>query len=285
MARTFSLGMAAILATLGSASAQSLVERGDYLVNNLMACGNCHTPRIAGQGATPDLTRRLAGGTQVFNEVFFTVKGANITQDRETGIGSWSNADIKRALVDGVHPNGTPLAMIMPSSFYKALTPTDLDAIVAYLRTVPAVRNEVQSPVYKAAPTTQDWIAEPMAAGDLSDPVKHGFYLGSLAHCMGCHARTSEQTAPDFKTALGRGGRVFKGPFGQSVAANITSHKEKGIGAWSDEEIRNALTLGVSRDGRKLKPPMSDYVAYYRTWKVSEISALIAWLRTLPPLE
>ena len=177
--------------------------------------------------------------------------------------------------------------MVMPYNFLRVLTPSDLDAMVAYLRSLPPIRNEVQSPVYKVAmPAPQVPGAEkPMTDVDLKDPVKHGFYLASLAHCMACHSRVSEDVPADFKNAWGKGGRVFKGPFGESKVANISSHREKGLGNWTDAEIRRALTEGVSKDGRHLKPPMVDYVAYYKNWSSDEIDHLIAWIRTIPPID
>ena len=102
---------------------------------------------------------------------------------------------------------------------------------------------------------------------------------------MACHSRVSEAAPPDFKNAYGKGGREFRGPFGTSVAANISAHPKAGLGGWSDAELRRALTEGVSRDGRKLKPPMIDYVAYYKTWGPEDMDALIAWIRTIPPIE
>ena len=66
---------------------------------------------------------------------------------------------------------------------------------------------------------------------------------------MACHSRTSEDVQADFKNAWGKGGRVFKGPFGESTAANISGHKEKGLGGWTDAEIKRALTEGTSKDG------------------------------------
>ena len=287
MFRLVMITLAALAAGSASAVAQSPVERGGYLVNTIGACSNCHTPRLPPPGGGPNLELRLSGGFQTFNEPFFTVKGSNLTPDRDTGLGAWSDADIKRALTEGVRPNGVPLAMVMPSSFLRVLTPRDLDAVVAYLRTLPAIRNEVQPPVYKVAmPSPPLPGAErPMTEDELKNPVKQGFYLASLAHCMACHSRTSEDVPADFKNAWGKGGRVFKGPFGKSTAANISGHKEKGLGGWTDAEIKRALTEGTSKDGRRLKPPMIDYVAYYKTWKDSEIDALIAWMRTIPPVE
>jgi mono/diheme cytochrome c family protein len=247
-----------------AALAQSPAERGSYLVNTIGACSNCHTPRLPPPAGEPNLELRLSGGFQTFNEPFFTVKGSNLTPDRDTGLGSWSDAEIKRALTEGLRPNGVPLAMVMPYGFIRVLTARDLDAVVAYLRTLPPIRNEVQTPVYKIAMASPSLpgAEKPMTEDELKDPVKHGFYLASLAHCMACHSRTSEALPADFKNAWGKGGRVFKGPFGESVAANISGHKEKGLGGWTDAEIKRALTQGTSKDGRRLKPPMIDYVAF-----------------------
>ena len=178
------------------------------------------------------------------------------------------------------------LATVMPYSFYKMMLPGDVDAIVAYLRSVPAIRNAVQPPSYKApqVAATVPGADKPMTADDLKDPVKRGFYLSSIAHCMACHARASEAVPPDFKSNYGRGGREFRGPWGVSVTANISSSAKR-LGGWSNAEIRRALTEGVSKDGHKLKPPMIDYVAYYKTWTSDDMDALIAWIRTIPPVE
>src|SRR5262245_31273308 len=83
----------AVLA-LGSASAETLLERGDYLVNAVMGCDGCHTTRPP-SGPGPG---RFAGGPQVWDTPWYTVRGTNITPDKETGIGSWSDDEIKRLL-------------------------------------------------------------------------------------------------------------------------------------------------------------------------------------------
>ena len=153
--RLFVAALAALAIGGSAALAQPSAERGGYLVNTIGACSNCHTPRLPPPAGGPNLERRLSGGFQTFNEPFFTVKGSNLTPDRDTGIGAWSDADIKRALTEGVRPNGVPLAMVMPYNFLRVLTPNDLDSVVAYLRTLPAIKNEVQLPVYKSVYT--DW--------------------------------------------------------------------------------------------------------------------------------
>ena len=120
-------------------SAQAPVERGKYLVNTILTCQNCHTPK--GERGAPIFERDLSSGLS-WDEPPFKVTASNITQDKETGIGSWSDADIKKALQKGERPNGVQLAAIMPSDFYEILTPGDLDAIVAYLRTVKPVKQD-----------------------------------------------------------------------------------------------------------------------------------------------
>ncbi len=277
--RSFLIGTAALLACLGSSHAQTPVARGDYLVNTIMSCGNCHTPK----GPKGPVTARALSGGLTFDTPAFKATASNITPDRETGIDNWSDADIKRAITDGVRPNGSHLASVMPSAFYKGMRPGDLDAIVAYLRTVKPINNKVPAPIYKLdAPHAPYPLAQQPTASDLKDKVKRGLYLATIGHCMECHTPRIKGRQ-DFANDLGKGGNAFPGPWGKSVSENITSHKSKGLGAWSDAEIKRAITQGVSRDGRKLKPPM-DFPAYSRMTD-ADLDAVIAWLRTVPPKE
>src|SRR5258708_7817644 len=126
------LGMAA-----GAAAADTPLGRGKYLGGGILACGNCHTPR--GPGGVLDTARLHAGGPQSWETSEYKVKGANITPDRETGIGGWSANDVLRAIRDGVRPNGQQLSPQMPYGYYKIFTPADLEAVVAYVRSLLAV--------------------------------------------------------------------------------------------------------------------------------------------------
>jgi len=282
---------ALLLAASSRAMAETAVERGNYLVNTIMACGNCHTPRDA-EGKV--IAEKPLSGGRTFMTPAFIATAPNITPDVETGIGSWSDAEIKRALIEGIRPDhgrlaGVPLAAIMPANFYKGLLTDDLDAIVAYLHTVKPIRNEVPDPVYKV-PVRRDAYPDAEAGfskATLVDPVRRGAYLVTIGHCMECHA-TRTQGVSDYKNGLGHGGRVFplreEAPDGpRSVAANITSDPTAGIGAWTDQEITRAITHGISRDGHALKPPMA--FAYYAALKEADRADIVAYLRTLPPLQ
>ena len=283
---------ALLLTTCSGALAQSPVARGAYLVNSIMACGNCHTPRDA--DGKPIADKAFSGGL-TFTTPAFVATAPNITPDVETGIGSWSDAELRRALIEGMRPDhgrlsGVPLAAIMPANFYKALLPEDLDAVIAYLRTVKPIRNQVSDPVYKA-PVRRDPYPDAeqgFQKATLADPVRRGAYLVTIGHCMECHSAFSRGTL-DFKTGLGRGGRAFPpregAPEGTppSIAANITSHPTAGLGAWTDQEIVHAITQGIARDGRPLKQPMA--YRYYAELKPADVADIVAYLRTVPPLQ
>jgi len=280
MGRISFAAVSILLLGLGTALAQTPVQRGDYLVNTIMACGNCHTPPSP---TGPVIEKFLSGGL-TFDTPGFKVKASNITPDRETGIGNWSDNDIKKAIIEGVRPNGGHLAPIMATNFFRMLMPSDLNAIVAYLRTVKPIKAETPIPEYKTVLTHDVYppAQKKVTAADLKDKVKRGEYLTTIGHCMECHTPRIKGRQ-DFVNDLGKGGREFPGPWGKSISPNITPSKTKGIGNWTDAEIKRATTQAVRKDGTKLKPPMA--FAYYAKMTNEDLDAIVAWLRSLPPKE
>ena len=105
-------------------------------------CIECHTPQL--QGGRDYANRFAAGGFEMPASGGGTVVSANITPDRETGIGGWTDIQIKRALTDGVRPDGGKLVPLMPFDHYKRVSAEDLDALVAYLRSLKPIRNKVR---------------------------------------------------------------------------------------------------------------------------------------------
>ena len=269
------------VALAGTASAQSdVVKRGDYLVNGILTCGNCHTPK----GPSGDILEKAFSGGLSWDEPPFKVTSPNVTPDKETGIGNYTDAELKQLLRKGIKRNGATVAMIMPSGFYEIMTDRDLNAVIAYLRTIRPIRNVVPDPIYRMEqghpipPGGESPYTEAM----LGDKVKQGFYLATIAHCMECHTPMGSR-GREFANKLGAGGFEFPGPWGVSVSRNITSSKTKGIGGWTDDEIKRAITQGVSKDGSKLNPPMG--YGYYATVSAADLDAIVAYLRTVPPKE
>jgi mono/diheme cytochrome c family protein len=281
MFRRIALSAVATAAMVAGASAQQLLaERGAYLVNGVGGCHNCHTPRA--QGGALDLSKALSGGSQTFQAPQYTVKGSNLTPDRATGLGAWTDDQIKIAIAQGKGRDGRQLAPNMPSAAYAIMTARDRDAILAYLRGIPAVSNAVQKPEYKAAftisqfPETTEWPEE-----NLKDTVKRGQYMAALGHCMVCHSKGTPPDKMDYVNGTGGGGRRF-GQGGMVVAANLTT---KGVASWTLAEFKRALTEGVSKDGRKLNPPMVDFAQYYKTMTDDDIGAIFAYMKSLKPVE
>jgi mono/diheme cytochrome c family protein len=275
------LAAAWLLAAALPAAAQdkALLARGTYLMDSIVACGNCHGQRDKGK-PLPD--KGLSGG-MVFDEKPFKAYASNITPDAETGIGKWTDEQLGRAIREGIRPDGSVIGPPMPIHFYRGISDDDLKAIIAYLRAQPAVKNVVPKSEYRIAlpKSYGPPIRKPVPAPSRDDTVKYGAYLaGPLGHCMECHTPWVKGV-PDMKR-LGAGGNSFQGPWGVAVARNLTPH-ESGLRDWSDQEIARAIREGVRKDGTPLKPPMA--YDWYRNISDEDMKALIAYPRSLKPLK
>jgi mono/diheme cytochrome c family protein len=263
-----------------AAASRGNVTRGRYLVETIAGCGNCHTPHLPDGSLDPNLS--LAGAF-VIEEPVFKAYARNITPDMETGIGSWTEDQIVKALREAVRPDGKILGPPMSFHFYNKLSDNDAYAIAAYIKTVPAIRNAVPESTFQIPLAAQPAVSN---VPDVSpaDPVKYGEYLaGPVGHCMDCHT-TYVMGQIDY-AQLGRGGNVYTRPFiydWAAVSANITPHPEAGLGQWTDAEIKRAITDGISRDGRQLLPFMP--FELYKQMTDSDLNALVAYLRSIPPL-
>lgn len=265
----------AVALTAGAAAAETPEERGAYLVQGPMGCGNCHTP-FGPEGF--DFDKDLSGRVVEDNEMF-TAVAPNLTPAGP--IADWSDAELARAIREGIRPDGSVIGPPMPFPLYRHISDDDLAAIVAYLRTVPAVESDVPASVYNIPlPPAYGPPIETVAAVPAGVTVEYGEYLANVAHCMECHTPFGPQ-GPMLDTDFGRGGFEFHGPWGTSVASNLTSH-EDGLAGYSDEEIAAMITKAVRPDGSPMMPPMP--YGYLAQMTPDDLSALILYLRSVPPL-
>jgi len=257
---------------------KKLLARGKYLMNGPVACGNCHTQH--GSDLKPIASKNLAGGWKIPSPVFVAYP-RNITPDKDTGIGSWTDAQITRAMRECVNKEGKTLGPPMPCDFYSKMADDDVKAIVAYLRTVKPVHNEVPESQYKI-PLKPEAPVKDVVAPPKSDKVAYGRYIATIAHCMECHTPLAGPKR-DLENQLGAGG--FKIDYDGTIVntLNITSDKETGIGGWTDAQIKRAITKGIDKDGKQLIPLMP--YPYLKNMSAEDLDALVAYLRTVPPIK
>jgi plastocyanin len=257
------------------------VVRGEYLFQ-ASGCAECHT--------APD-GPPLAGGRRMATE-FGVFHVPNITPDRETGIGGWSEQDFVRSMKDGLSPEGEPYFPAFPYPWYTRIYAFDLSDLWAYLKTVEPVRNAVPphdlSFRFGQRALVHGWRLLDFERGPApAHPARsrlwnRGSYLvNALAHCGACHTT---------KTSLGtyRDGMFLAGSDqipGGHVAPNITPDRETGIGTWSEDDIVRLLETGETPDGGFVHGPMAEVVAQ-RTAPLTEEDrrAIVEYLVSLPPV-
>lgn len=271
------LTAAAAIGLAGAAAAAPTVERGEYLVRGIAGCGNCHTP-IGPDGFV--MEQELAGRL-VEDVEQFTAYAPNITPAGR--IAGWTDAELARAIREGIRPDGSLIGPPMPFTMYRGLSDDDVISIVAFLRTLPPVENEVPPSEYRIPlPPAYGPPVESVSSPPRGITVEYGAYLaGPVAHCMECHTPMSPEGQLLLDTDLGRGGFEFHGPWGVSVAANLTSHPD-GLAGHSDAEIAAMITQGVRPDGSPMLPPMP--YGYFAKMTDDDLKAIILYLRSLRPL-
>ena len=263
---------------IGAADAQDdkLFARGKYLMEGVVACGNCHAAR--GDKGEPLAARGLSGG-MVFDEPPFKAYAANITPDPETGIGKWTDAQLAKAIREGIRPDGSVIGPPMPIEFYRRMSDADLAAIIAYLRAQPPVKNAVAKSSYNIPlPPNYGPAVQRIQAPSPRETIHYGQYLADIGHCMDCHTPRDENGML-VHARVGAGGQVFRGPWGESVSRNLTPH-ESGLKGWTKAQIAQAIR-GTGKDGVHYKPPMS--FDWYKNINDADMDALVAYLGTLKP--
>ena len=279
-------------------SAKPSVERGEYLVRGPGACGSCHTPvgpltknkndrRV---GPIPGM--ELAG--HVFQEPFGQVTMTNLTPGGP--IASWTDEEVIKAIREGIRPDGSTIGPPMLIPVYRHLSDNDVKSMVLFLRSLSAVKNDLPPSKYNI-PLPKSYGPPVGHIPDISEKnkVEYGAYLaGPVAHCTLCHTAWGDEgkdimkfffNPPDYKglmklPGLGQGGMKMEGPWGMSIAANITSHPTA-LGRYTDEEIKKMITDGIHPSGMKLMPPMP--YENYALMTDEDLDAIIAYLRTIPP--
>ncbi|MCI0707893.1 MAG: c-type cytochrome [Ignavibacteriae bacterium] len=270
------------------------ISRGEFLFKYGNTCWGCHSatphPDAPPSGGRPfDLTNVGPG----FG-MFYT---PNITPDNETGIGSWTDGEIVRAIREGIRHDGKPLFPLMPMATLKGLSDDDVFAIVSYLRSIPPVNNKV-TPHDIRFPTKMLFalgvvgpeppITEPIPTPARSVTPEYGQYLAKhAALCSDCHTPRNLNDGSFYFDSLFAGSSIS---FGQiegdpiwAYATNITPDAETGIGNWTEEQFLLAVRTGTRPDGRVLVTHMP--YAEYGLWDEDDLRAIYLYLKSVPPIK
>jgi len=262
---------------------QARVERGRYLVDGVNGCFGCHTDQDWSKPGAPPVAGREGSGHVWADQDLPWLVAPNITSDKETGVGNWSDDALARAIREGISHDGRTLFSAMPYPHYREMSDEDLASIIVYLRTVPPVRNQL--PTTKI-PFPLNYLMNNMpqpvttqGPPDLSTPEKRGAYLVSMAACAHCHTPQEKgQPIPGMEFA---GGFLLHEPKGDVVSNNITP-AASGIGYYNEATFIQAL-----RQGKVGARPLRASMPWYFFGKMTDddLKSIYAYLKTVKPVK
>lgn len=268
--------------------------RGQYIVDHVAACSDCHTPRTP--MGEPILAQYMAGA-----ECFAQLENGSCLNTRnltnhETGLANRSDDEIKRMIRDGVRPAVTgdePLFPAMPYYSFHNMSDADLDAVVAYLRTIPGVDHAIprSGPEFEVpAPANPvDVNAIPMPSAGYADQAAalRGRYLAAQAGvCLECHTRhvMGDPNVLDYAGLFAGGERYEIGLPVTPISKNLTSDVETGLGDWSVDEIVTAILEGTDKDGDGVCPPMPvGPMGAFGGLEPADARDIAHYIKSLPP--
>jgi mono/diheme cytochrome c family protein len=262
------------------------LERGRYLATAVSGCVACHSERDPNAPGMPALADRLGAGT-VFGEgsaLPGRVIAPNLTPDKETGAGNWTDDMLARAIREGIGHDGRTLFSLMPYMNYREMPDEDLASVIVYLRSLAPVKNklpqtEIIFPVKYLMHSAPEPVTVAVSVPDLSDPVKRGAFLVRMSSCANCHTPQEKgQVKPGLEFA---GGLLFTQPEGTVMAANITPDSS-GISYYDEDLFIQAIGTGKVK-ARSLSPIMP--WSFYRNMTDEDLKAMFAYLQTLKPVK
>ncbi len=267
------------------ASTPERLARGQYMFTAANGCPVCHSEWDRSIDGHPVKAGGEGSGRVWTDEGLPWLTAPNITPDKETGAGTWTDDMLARAIREGIGHDGRTLFPVMPYQRYAAMSDEDLASLVVYLRTLPAIRNPLPKTVIPFPPgplinSVPQPITAPVPAPDMSTPEKKGAYLVRMAVCEECHTPSDPQgnRLPGLDFA---GGFPLLDGARTVTSVNITPDPS-GI-PYYDE----ALFLSTMRTGRVIARELDDMMpwATYRNMTDDDLKAMFAYLRTLTPVK
>lgn len=278
---TLALGLLVLTPALASGQSQAEIARGKYIFGATGGCG-CHT----------EPKKELNAGGRRYDGPFGTVYSTNITPDRQTGIGGWTDDQIVAGIRLGRRPNGERVLPVHPFTSFNGMAEGDLKALVAYLRSVPPVNRpnrpkQITMPFFESV-FLPAWLAAfaaretPPSSAPATDVARGEYLVKAVGHCGECHTPRGMTQAVDNSRFLAGNPT---GPENSKVA-NITPDKATGIGDWTVEQIADYLATGNLPDGDVAGGLMGEVIqgtsAGYKDMTEADRLAIAQYLKTIP---
>jgi mono/diheme cytochrome c family protein len=264
-----------------STEGDASVARGESIVRSVAVCGGCHSA----DEKNPD--GALSGGREFRDWRIGVSRASNLTNDVETGLGSWSEAEIVRAIRNGERKDGRLLAPVMPYEWFHDMSDDDAFAVARYLKSLPPVRNAVRQNPNLVFKIGKLFFLGPKPGISASAPppgatAEYGAYLTQhVGLCAECHTpRTGLLQKPDRS-------RLFAGVANPPKTfpkkpSNITPDAETGIGRWSEEDFIRSIRTGKNPQGGSIHPFMP--WPELKRMTDDDLRAMDRFLKTVPPV-
>lgn len=270
-------------------STPEMVKRGEYLANHVCVCIDCHSKRDFSKFSGPIVPGTIGMGGEAFTPAFGfpgTFYSKNITP---YNLSKWTDGEIFRAITTGVTKDGKAIFPVMPYHNFGHMDREDVLAIIAYLRTLPSIKNDVPDSkpdfpmnfIINTIPVKAELSTRPSKDNILD----YGKYMVTTASCSECHTNVIKGKPVEGMNFAG--GREFDLPDGKKIfSANITPDKETGIGYWTEESF--IAKFKAFEDASKLSSYKSpnDYQSLmpwnmYAGMDTTDLKAIFAYLKTL----
>lgn len=268
------------------------IERGKYLANYVAVCTDCHSTRDWSQFSGPLVEGTLGKGGERFDQqmgfpgVFYS---KNITP---AGISRYTDGELFRVITTGVTREGKAMFPVMPYNHYGQMDPEDIEAIIAYIRSLTVIDNVVpeseadfpMSLIINTIPVK----ASPQKRPSQSDQLAYGRYMVNVASCLDCH--TPVEKGQVISDSSFSGGRAFAMPGGLLRSSNITPDKATGIGTWTEEVFVNKFKMYAAPDYQLPVVKPGEYNSIM-PWKMysgmtkEDLAAIYQYLQSIKPIE
>ena len=265
----------------------SRLARGKYLVEGVAACFHCHTEHDLSNPEYPIIQAKKGAGWVMPIAELNNIAARNITPDPETGIGSWTDDEVARAIREGVRKDGTALFPVMPYPAFASMDDEDVKSIVVYLRTIPAVKNTVPTrqlpgPLEYIVKTIPKPLTTPQPSHAASTPVERGKYLVTIAECQGCHTAADDQGQPLPGLAFGGGNKFHDPGLNKEVFSLNITQDPSGIAHYDESLFIQTIRTGqvTSRMVNHIMP-----FEFFRNMTDEDLRDVFAFIKSLPPVK